>query len=144
MNTDFACSDWTGTEVRHDKSEMPLSRDHGVRAIRAALRDRVAGVRMDVSNDSKHLRIAYIPELREPRGSNVNVANKAFGVEVVEIGCPHNVARTLFRRGKQEDARFPAATKASATKLPDHLLPQAAVNLDARSAGPQPPTPTED
>ena len=71
----------------------------------------------------------------------MNVAHQAFGIEVVEVGCPHHAARTLFRRGKQEDARFPAATKASATELLDHLLPQAKVNLDAGSAGPQPPPP---
>ena len=69
---------------------------------------------------------------------------QAFGVEVVEVGYPHHATSTLFRRGKQEDTRFPAATKASATELLDHLLPEAEVNLDVGSAGRPPPPPIKE
>ena len=75
------------------------------------------------------LRITQIPESREARRSNVNVADQAFRVKVVEVGGPYRYKYSLSRLAKQKDARFPSAIKASTTELPDRLLPQVEANL---------------
>ena len=46
--------------------------------------------------------------------------------------------------GKQKDARFPSATKASTTELLDRLLPQVEANLKAGSARPKPSAPMKE
>ena len=84
---------------------------------------------MHVSYDPETFRITQIPESREARGSNVNVADQALGVKVVKVGGPYHDRYPLSRFGKEEGARFPSATKAPATELLNRLLPQVEPNL---------------
>jgi len=67
----------------------------------------------------------------------VDIANQTLGIKVVEVGGSNDTARFVFRRNKQEDARFPGATKAPTTKLLDYLLPQIGVYPNAGPAGPK-------
>ena len=141
MNSNLVCLNWTSTVVRHDKCEMPLSRDHRVRLIYETLGNRKARVSMDVSYDSQTLHITEIPELREARGSNVNVADQAFRIKVVKVGSPYHYRSYLSRMGQQKDSRFPFTVEPSLTEFLDRLLPQVEVNLNARAAGPKPSVP---
>ena len=129
MNSDIPCLDWTSTVVRHDKREMPLSRDHRVRSIYGTLGNRSAWVSMDVRYDPETLHITQIPESRKASGSNVNIADQAFRIKVVKVGGPYRNRYSVSRLAKQKDARFSSATKASTTEFPDRLLPQVNANL---------------
>ena len=84
---------------------------------------------MDVSYDPETFRITQIPESREAWCSNVNVADQALGVEVVKVGDLYHDRYSLSGSAKQEDARFPSATKTPTTELLNRLLPQVEPNL---------------
>ena len=93
---------------------------------------------MDVSYNSEPLRITQVPEPRKARGSNMNIADQAFGIEVIVVGCSHYPPCSLFCRGKQEDAGFSAAAKASTTQFLDYSLPEVKVDFEEGPAGPKP------
>jgi len=84
---------------------------------------------MDVSYDPEVFRIAQIPESREARSLNMDVADQALGVKVVKVSDLDHDGDTLSRPGKQEGTRFSSTTEASTTKLPNGLLPQVEPNL---------------
>ena len=137
MNPDLPSLDWTSTVVWHDERKMPLSRDHWIRSIYGTLGDRSAWVSMDVSYDTEGLRITQVPQFREARGSNVNVADQAIGIKIVKVSGPYRYRYSLTCMGKQKDARFPSATKASTAQFLDRFLPQVEANLKAGLAGPK-------
>ena len=124
MYADFLSGDWTTSVVRHNKGEVPDTCDHRVLAISTTLGDRIAGMCVDIRYNSEILPFAKIPELREAERSNVDVADQAIGVEIVEVDRPHHTASTLVAGCKQEGPRFTASIEAPTTEFFDHLLPE--------------------
>jgi len=79
---------------------------------------------VDIRYNSEPLPFANIPELREAERSDVNVANQAIGVEIVEIDRPHHTALALVAGCEQKGPRFSASIETSTAEFFDHLLPK--------------------
>ena len=96
MDTHFAGHDRTGAVLRHDESEMPDGRDHGVRPVDAALGDALTRVRVDIRENTKPFGFADVPQLREALALEVDIANQEARIEVVEVDGPYYATLPLL------------------------------------------------